>query len=209
MDGKAFFGGSFDPPHLGHLGVARAALRSGRCRRVVWFPGFMPPHKTDRRRAAFSDRMAMVKLLISGEPDMEVSDYEDRLRLSPSYTIDVLRRLHLDTGEKYRLLIGADSLLNLHTWHEADALVREFEIITYPRNGATVTADALSTHWDRETAEKLAATEIPGKIFEISSRELRFSMEKILSPRHIIRGDGLTGEVAAYIMEHGLYTKFN
>ena len=206
MDIKAFFGGSFDPPHRGHLEVARAALRSGRCARVVWFPGYMPPHKPGFRRAAFAHRLAMVRLLIAAEPAMSASDWEARLQLSPSYTIDVLRRLQEATGEKYRLLIGADSLLQLHTWHLAEELVREFDFITYPRQDCAVNEDVLAAHWDRATAKKLASTLLAGKNFQISSRELRFSMEKNPSPGHIIESGGLTAEVAAYIEAHHLYT---
>lgn len=206
MSRKAFFGGSFDPPHVGHLGIAQAVLASGRCDEVVWFPAYMPPHKTGAKRAPFADRMAMIGLMIASESGMSVSDFENRLRLSPSYTIDVLRRLREETGEKYILLIGADSLHDLHTWHEAQTLVREFEVVAYPRDGWDVSERALAEHWDEPTAKRLADAVIPGKFFEISSSEMRFSMEKNLSRRHIIASDGLTAEVAAYIRNHNLYT---
>ena len=206
MSRKAFFGGSFDPPHTGHLGIARAVLASGRCDEVVWFPGYMPPHKANSKRAPFADRMAMIELLIASEPGMSVSDFENRLRLSPSYTVDVLRRLREETGETYILLVGADSLHELHTWHEARALVREFEIVAYPRDGWDVSERTLAANWDAPTAKRLADAVIPGKFFKISSSEMRFSMEKSLSRRHIISSDGLTAEVAAYIRTHKLYT---
>ena len=205
MKKRAFFGGSFDPPHTGHLGVARAALRSGRCDEVVWVPGFLPPHKQNSRRAPFADRLEMVKMLIDGEKNMSVSDLENRLQLTPSYTIDILRYIYSETGEKYMLLIGADSLLNLHTWHEASALVREFEFIAYPRTGTSVTVEKLQQFWDKKTAEKLAATVINGDFFEISSTEVRFSMEKNAFQSNIIQQNGLTAEVAGYIAEHNLY----
>ena len=68
---KVFFGGSFDPPHAGHLGVARAALASGKCDEVIWFPAATPPHKMNAERASFEDRMNMIKLLIAGEKKYE------------------------------------------------------------------------------------------------------------------------------------------
>lgn len=205
MDRKVFFGGSFDPPHPGHLGVARAALHSGRCSHVVWFPGFLPPHKYSARRAPFADRMEMVKLLIAGEKDMSVSDFENRLQLTPSYTIDVLRRLHQETGEKYILLIGADSLLALHTWHKAPELISEFELLTYPRINAEVTLEKLCAYWDEKTAEKLLHSMIGGDFFEISSSKVRFSMEKKQFQRHIIDSGILSAQVAEYIKEKKLY----
>ena len=100
MTMKAFFGGSFDPPHYGHLGIARAALASGRCSQVDWFPAAEPPHKLHASRAPFHHRMNMVKLLIENEADMTVSDFENRLAISPSYTIDVLAALEAECGEK-------------------------------------------------------------------------------------------------------------
>ena len=205
MKKKAFFGGSFDPPHTGHLGVATAALASGRCDEVVWVPGFLPPHKQNSRRSPFADRLAMVKLLINCRENMSVSDLENRLQLVPSYTIDILRHLYRETGEKYLLLIGADSLLALHTWHEAAALVKEFDFITYPRSGQEVTTKKLLRNWDAPTAEKLAATVINGDFFKISSTDVRFSMEKNTFQSNIIQQDGLTDEVAVYIAAHNLY----
>ena len=202
---KAFFGGSFDPPHLGHLGVARAALAAGRCSEVVWFPSFVPPHKRQAERAPFAHRLAMVRLLIDGEAGMSVSAFEDELRLDPSYTVEVLRALRDRTGETYRLLIGADSLLALHTWHRARELAEEFDPITYPRAGAEVTADRLRVHWDAPLAEKLAAGMIPGTFFEISSTEIKNSMEKNRFRHHIIEADGIPRPLQDYIVGHGLY----
>ena len=131
---KVFFGGSFDPPHNGHLGIAQAALASGRCSEVVWFPAYIPPHKITARRASFADRIAMIKLLIKDEKRMSVSDFEAQIKLNPSFTINVLARLKEETGDDYALLIGADSLQNLHLWHQADKLVDTVELICYPRN---------------------------------------------------------------------------
>ena len=89
----AFFGGSFDPPHAGHLAVARGALNSGACNHVLWAPAFAPPHKLNARRAPFADRMEMVKLLIKNECSMSVSDIEAQIAKKPSYTIDILLEL--------------------------------------------------------------------------------------------------------------------
>ena len=68
------FGGSFDPPHSGHLHVARAARGRFGLDRVVFVPAAEPPHKVGRRLASGSDRLAMLQLLLAGEPGCEVSD---------------------------------------------------------------------------------------------------------------------------------------
>ena len=202
---KVFFGGSFDPPHYGHLGVAKAALASGRCDEVVWFPAAIPPHKMNSDRASFTHRMNMVKLLIAGEKKMSVSDFEEHSGLSPSYTIDVLDKLHRETGEKFMLLIGADSLLSLHTWHRAEELAEKTDFIVYPRAGSAVTMEKLLKNWKRETAEKLFNAMLEGTFFEISSTEVKNSMEKNGFRYHIIEQENFPPEIAGYIRQHDLY----
>ena len=202
---KVFFGGSFDPPHHGHLGIAKAALASGRCDEVVWFPAASPPHKLNARRASFADRMNMVQLLIKDEPGMSVSDFENRSGLNPSYTIDVLNKLERETGIRYTLLIGADSLLSLHTWHRAKELVASTGFIIYPRAGAEVSLEKLQDIWGKQTAEKLFSSMLDGTFFEISSTEMKISMEKSDFRHNIISSAVFPAEIAAYIHEHRLY----
>ena len=104
MTATAFYGGSFDPPHKGHLGIALGALKSGRTRRVLFAPAYDPPHKHGKKRAPFADRLAMVKLLIAGHPGLEACDIESRLALHPSYTIEVLAALERERpGERLQL----------------------------------------------------------------------------------------------------------
>ena len=203
----AFFGGSFDPPHAGHLGAARGALAAGRCRSVVWVPAYAPPHKAGRQRAPFAERLRMVEMLIRGEPGMFVSRIEDELRLDPSYTIDVLKAWRQRCGEAPALLIGADSLLELHTWFHASELAEEWEILTYPRRGSPVDSGKLAAHWPPETVRKLLAGVLPGEFFEISSTELRKSMVKSASRCDIIKGNGAPEacDVVAYARQRRLY----
>ncbi len=202
---KAFFGGSFDPPHAGHLGVARAALKSGKCDQVIWFPAADPPHKKNSRRAPFEDRMNMVRLMIENEPDMAVSGFEADAGIHPSYTFNILAELERQTGIRYTLLIGADSLLMLHTWFNAEELVRTTDFITYPRRGSEVTMEKLREFWDEKTAEKLIKSMICGTFFEISSTETKISMEKKGFRHHIIEEHGLLPGVSEYISKHSLY----
>lgn len=200
----AFFGGSFDPPHLGHLGVALAAAASGRTDRILFAPGYLPPHKTGRRRAPFADRLAMVKLLISGHEELEVCDIEGRLQLIPSYTIDVLARLAQERpADRLQLLIGGDSLMSLHEWRRAEELVDLYEILTYPRPGITPDEAALARIWPEKTARKLAAGIIPGSFFEISSTNIRKSMAKAPNTNHI--NNAVPEAVEEYIRHHHLY----
>ena len=202
----AFFGGSFDPPHLGHLKVAEAAVSSGFCGRVLWVPAFSPPHKTGRERAPFADRCAMVELLIAGDPRFRLSEAEARLGEVPSYTVDVLDFIAAEgrDGPVDALLIGADSLLELHTWWRAAELVERCRIITYPRAGRPVERAALLAHWPAGTVDRLLSGVIPGNFFEISSTKIRKSMAK--SPNWSDINSGVISPgVAEYIALRGLY----
>lgn len=202
----AFFGGSFDPPHLGHLQLARAALALGGCERVVWVPSYSPPHKQKRERAPFDDRLAMVELMIRNEPCQHASDIERRLALEPSYTIDVMAACSSAHPElELKLLIGGDSLLELHTWHRARELVDRYLILTYPRANPGELRDQLAEHWNPEQVEKLLAGVMTGKIFEISSSEIKKRMAK--SPEWSDINTGALAEpVREYCRAHRLYT---
>ena len=201
----AFFGGSFDPPHLGHMAVAKAALRSGSCSHVAWVPAYAPPHKHGST-AAFSDRVAMVEAAIVGHDGMSASRIEEELHFTPSYTFEILEAWEARFGAPPALLIGADSLRELHTWHRAAELAERFQVISYPRGGRPVTADELSCRWSERTVEKLLAGVLDGDFFEISSSELKNRMEKFAEAGDIIHlKEYIAPGVWDYIVRHGLY----
>ena len=200
-----FFGGSFDPPHLGHLTVAAAALASGRCGNVAWVPAYAPPHKNSRR-APFADRADMVELTIAGRADMFLSRIEEELALSPSYTLGVIEAWQRRYGSTPSLLIGADSLLELHNWHRASELAERCRILTYPRRGYPVSEAALAEHWQPEMVEKLLSGVIRGDFFEISSSELKSAMEKFTATGDIMNvKEFLAPGVADHIIRRKLY----
>ena len=111
---KAFYGGTFDPPHSGHVHLGRAVLENGSADEVMYVPAWHPPHKRNAEIAPYDDRLAMLKLAIRGEPGFSVSEIE-RDRGGISFTIDTLRLLSDRFPEdEFFLLIGSDSLLQLH-----------------------------------------------------------------------------------------------
>ena len=202
----AFFGGSFDPPHLGHLALARAALASGVCDRVMWVPAYSPPHKRMRERAPFADRLAMVELMIRDEPGMTANDIERRLALDPSYTIDVMAALERENPDtELVLLVGGDSLLELHLWYRAEELAERYFVVTYPRSDPDEVRSRILAVWPRETAEKLLSGVLDGKIFEISSTEIKKKMAKFPG-RGDINSGALADAVIGYCRRRGLYT---
>lgn len=114
----AFFGGSFDPPHSGHLAVARAARAALHLDRVLFAPVGAQPLKPQGSTATFEHRVAMTRLAIAGEPGFELS-LADAPSHAPNYTYDTLLRLRatLPPGGTLFCLMGADSFLGLRQWH--------------------------------------------------------------------------------------------
>jgi nicotinate-nucleotide adenylyltransferase len=206
----AFFGGSFNPPHNGHLGVAQGALNSGLCGKVVWVPSWSQPHKQDKKAAPFHHRLAMMNLLIEGTKNMFASDLEERIKLQPSYTFEVLKHFaaELPENEEAALLIGADSLLALHTWYKAEELLENYTILTYPRPGENISLEALLCHWEKKQAQKLLSGVINGAFFEISSTGIRNSLVKNTKESNINNEDKnlLNNRVADYCRKYHLYT---
>ncbi len=128
----AFFGGSFDPPHLGHLAIARAARDVFHLDTVLFAPVGAQPLKPEGSSASFEDRLAMTRLAIEGQQGFEVSLVDAPKpspansprrppNLTPNYTIDTLNglRSELKPDDKLYCLMGADSFFGLRRWHLA------------------------------------------------------------------------------------------
>ena len=198
----AFFCGAFDPPHLGHRAVAQAVLAAGRSDRVLWVPSYRPPHKNPAGMVSFDDRLAMTELAAAAVPGSFVSDIEKRKQFEPSYTIRVLAALAEEFPEaRMQLLIGSDSLEELHTWYRARELADRYEVITYPRRPAHDGAVRLPEEfWGAERAETLRKSVLNGNFVEISSTELRNALENGGKCVHIMEE-----AVLSYIRQHGLY----
>ena len=135
-----YFGGSFDPPHRGHLAVARAARDRFALDRVLLAPTGRQPLKPHGPEATFADRLRMVELLCAGEPRLEASAIDAPLPGdAPNYTVDTLRRLHASLpsqpshpAELFAIL-GADAFRSLRQWREPDELLRLAQWIVVSR----------------------------------------------------------------------------
>jgi nicotinate-nucleotide adenylyltransferase len=118
----AFFGGSFDPPHLGHLGVARAAQAALGLDTVLFAPVGAQPLKPQGTVASFEDRLAMTRLAIAAEPAFALS-LADAPQPSgtPNYTLETLEALRTELSPESSLfcLMGADSFAGFSRWHRA------------------------------------------------------------------------------------------
>lgn len=137
----AFFGGSFDPPHLGHLAVARAARAALDLDAVLFAPVGAQPLKPQGSTAAFDDRLAMMQLAIGDEPGFQISTADaPRDSGAPNFTLETLARLRaeLAPGAALFCLMGADSFWGLRHWHRAAEIPFVAPLIVASRPGQPV-----------------------------------------------------------------------
>jgi nicotinate-nucleotide adenylyltransferase len=127
------FGGTFDPPHLGHVAALEAAARTGRFDRIVVTVAGDPYLKGPNVLAA-PVRLAMAHAAFDELDLVEVSDVELR-RSGPSYTVDTVREL-LEDAESIDLIVGADLAAQLDGWHGSDSLRELVEVGVVPRPGS-------------------------------------------------------------------------
>jgi len=137
----AFFGGTFDPIHRGHLAVARVAQRRYGLQQVLFVPSGLPPHKPGPSLTPFHHRHAMVALATAGEDGFLPSRLEDPGLIAAdravTYSIDTVRRLKgmLEPSDRLFFLIGIDAFLDIAKWREPEALLREAEFLVANRPG--------------------------------------------------------------------------
>ena len=164
-------GGTFDPPHVGHLWLAALAADALDLDRVLFMPAAKPPHKGERPISKGTDRLLMTRLAIHNDPTFELSGLEME-RPGPSYTIDSvveLKRLYPDA--QLFLVMAADSLAQIDTWREPDRLLDEIEWVIGPRTGSELPErSALEDRFgDRAARIHLVA----GPSLDVSSSEIR------------------------------------
>jgi nicotinate-nucleotide adenylyltransferase len=132
----ALFGGTFDPVHLGHIAVARAAADKFDLGRVYFVPADLPPHKQKRRLTNFQHRFAMLALATAEDPRF-VPSLLDAHTGQPNYSVDTVRRLKatLKKSDKLYFLIGIDAFKDIGTWYKPVELLSETEFIVVSRPG--------------------------------------------------------------------------
>jgi nicotinate-nucleotide adenylyltransferase len=137
----AVYGGSFNPPHVGHALVASWALWTGAADRVVLLPTYR--HAFDKALAPWDERLRLCEALACAlGASVSVSRIEADLPV-PSYTIDSLDALRAETGARLRLLIGADVLPTVSAWKRWDRIEQEYAPIVVGRAGYANPADSV------------------------------------------------------------------
>lgn len=129
------FGGTFDPPHIGHLLIAQTICEAESFDKILFIPVNIPPHKSVN--TLLEDRLNMLEIAIDDNPNFEISEIEIK-RGGVSYTIDTIRTIKKQyniSSNKISYLIGSDSLLNFHNWKDPEKILEECQIIVAIRPG--------------------------------------------------------------------------
>lgn len=232
----AFFGGSFDPPHLGHLAVARTARAALGLDTVLFAPVGAQPLKPDGSAAGFPDRLAMTCLAIGDEPGLAVS-LADAPKPSgaSNFTLETLQNLRAELPPDSALfcLMGADSFFSLRNWHRAAEIPFAAPLIVASRPGERLedlsqvlpeglTLDsALCADQNRSdlvirsclirnpAGESTPFYVLPGLNVDVSATQVRDWIRRQISPSS---GASLVGQqllpkaVLEYIRSHHLYS---
>ena len=186
------FGGTFDPPHIGHLLIAQTVCEAEGFDKVVFIPANRSPNK--KVATLQKDRVDMLELAVEGNPNFEISDLEIR-RGGVSYTIDTLRAFKaelVDENDEISYLIGSDSLLDFKNWKEPKEIIERSNVIVAIRPGFRP-SDIPS--W---LLHGVHFANIPR--FEISSSNIRKRWAEDKTIRYMV-----TLPVWEYINKHKLY----
>lgn len=198
----ALFGGTFDPPHLGHLILAESLASEAGLDRVIFIPTGRPPHKPAQQIIPSEHRCRMVSLAIADNPSFEISRWEVD-QPTPNYTITTTAhfRRELPDDELY-WLIGCDSLAELPTWRQFEQLISQIEILTAWRGGFDVdrALGQLAAKLSPPALNKLKANIIRTPMIELSSSDIRRRVSRSQDIRYLV-----PEPVRQYINAQGLY----
>lgn len=206
-------GGTFNPIHLAHLGIAEESLQALKLDRVIFIPAAKPPHKDVAEEVSFGHRLAMVEAAIKDNPAFEASDLEVR-RHGKSFSVDTLNILKQQDpdGERF-FIIGQDSYRDIASWKDFRKLFSLSHLVVITRPGVAINDPLaplpVAMHGEfcyDEQAEKLQHQSgncvffLKETCLDISSSQIRERLSKGQSVKGMI-----PPAVATYIESHGLY----
>ncbi|KQW66639.1 nicotinate-nucleotide adenylyltransferase [Methylibium sp. Root1272] len=191
------YGGSFDPPHMGHLVLAMTAVQHLKLDELRWIPAGVPWQK-DRTLLSGTHRGAMVKAAITGHRGFKI-DRREIERSGPSYTIDTVRESQLaEPNAKWFLVIGQDQYERLPTWHEWRELITRVTLAVAGRNGKSPAPPSeLLAVWHRIEA-------LPMPPMNVSSTAIRAHLAAGGTAQSLVP-DMVPTVVARYIDRYHLY----
>ena len=193
-------GGTFNPPHRGHLALARHALDELSLDEVLLMPVNTPPHKPGGEDPGPAHRLEMCRLAVAGEPAISACGLELE-RGGPSYTADTLKEIHDRHPEaELTFIVGADTARTLPGWHEPQRVLELAELAVAARAGSdrVHVTDALERAAGSGPRPRV-------RFLEMAPIEASSSSARSLIATGAQAQEMLGQEVAAYIAAHGLY----
>lgn len=189
MANIGILGGTFDPPHNGHLALAKNAIKSLDLTKVLFVPSHIPPHKSHQKISSDSDRLKMLALAIADSKIYHISTIELE-RSGYSFTVDTLRQIKAEyPGDKILFLIGADNISEIESWRSPDEIFKLASVAAFTRPGFKITG---------KYANKIIYFDM--EPLDLSSTDIR---------NLVRRGESISGllpkSVAEYISASGLY----
>ena len=192
-------GGTFDPPHVGHLWLAESAREQLHLDQVLFLPVGEPPHKEGNRVTAVSQRLHMTQLAINDHPAfcLDTTDIERPLPHTTCSLLPLIRAAHPQAD--MWLLMGADSLRDFPTWHEPACIITQCRLAVLDRPGVVVDWPSLETAVPglRAVTDMLA-----GPTMDISSTAVRHWARHNHSLRYLV-----PPQTIQFIQQAGLYTE--
>lgn len=180
-------GGTFDPPHCGHLLIANEVLVNLELDEIWFMPNQEPPHKEKSDQISNEDRLNMLKLAVGDHPLFKIETIE-LYREGPSYTYETLKILaDLHPDVHFFFIIGADMIEYLPHWHKVDELFKFATFVGVKRRG-----------YEHETTYPVIYTEVPG--FDVSSSMIRERIKAGNTIRYLV-----PEAVRQYLKENHLY----
>ncbi|MBR5261582.1 MAG: nicotinate (nicotinamide) nucleotide adenylyltransferase, partial [Oscillospiraceae bacterium] len=192
------YGGTFNPPHIGHVKALKAAVEQLVAERIIVIPTAEPPHKQMDISCTSDDRVEMCRLAFSAIDGAEVSDMEIT-RGGKSYTVDTVRELMVQyPDDEFVLLVGTDMITSFTNWREAQWLMDNVMLAAFPRNAGDVSAVAECA---KKLGEECGARVMPIRLepVEISSSEVRAMLPQREGNEY------LSDEVYSFIIQKRLY----
>ncbi len=186
------FGGTFNPPHIGHLIVAECVCDQLQLDRTLFIPSATPPNKRDGSVAPGNERLVMTKMAIDGNQSFEASDIE-LTRGGVSYSVDTLSALaEMYPKAHLMLIIGADNLIEFETWKSPEKILSKADLVVVTRPGFDAQAQG------GEFGKRATFVKVPQ--IGISGTDIRRRIKMGKSIRYLV-----PRPVEEYIVRSGLY----
>ena len=163
-------GGTFDPIHIGHLLMARAALETLGLDQVIFIPSCVPPHKKMPTLFSAQDRLKMVRLATGENPQFDVSDFEIK-KGGKSYSVDTVRHFQKisQPAGKLFFIVGGDAIKQLDSWKDVDQLKKMCSFVSVNRPGYPRGKEKLKYHAVTMNGIEMSSTEIRKRILQKKS----------------------------------------